>query len=97
MAKNRYDNLIPNEQRTPTERRENARKAGIKSGEASKRKRDMRQCFEIMFKTSAPDKIKKGIEKQSLDISDDLNFYEALTYSMYMRAMNGDAPRDIAR
>ena len=32
-------NLIPNENRTPTERRENARKAGIASGEARRKKK----------------------------------------------------------
>lgn len=91
MAKNGHDNLIPANKRTKDEARENARKGGIKSGEARRRKRDMRQCFESMFKTAAPDKIKKGIEKQGLDIPDDLNLYEALTYSMYMKAMSGDS------
>lgn len=91
MAKNGQDNLIPANKRTKDEARENARKGGIKSGEARRRKRDMRQCFESMFKTAAPNKIKKGIEKQGIDIPDDLNLYEALTYSMYMRAMSGDA------
>lgn len=91
MAKNGHDNLIPNSQRSAEEVRENQRRGGIKSGETRRRKRDMRQCFEAMFKTAAPDKIKKGIEKQGLDIPDDLNLYEALTYSMYMRAMGGDA------
>lgn len=33
------ENLIPNENRTPTERRENARKAGIASGEARRKKK----------------------------------------------------------
>ena len=44
-----------------------------------------------MFKTSAPDKIKKAIEKQGIEAPSDLNLYEALTYSMYMKALQGDA------
>ena len=91
MAKNGQDNLIPTTKRTKDEAREISKKGGVKSGEARRRKRDMRQCFESMFKTAAPDKIKKGIEKQGLDIPDDLNLYEALTYSMYMKAMSGDS------
>lgn len=34
MGRGNINNLIPNEQRTPEERRENARKAGIASGKA---------------------------------------------------------------
>lgn len=35
-------NLIPNEARTPEERRENARKAGVASGKARRQKRTLR-------------------------------------------------------
>ena len=92
MAKNNgHDNLIPLDTRTKEEQREIARKGGIKSGETRRRKRDMRSCFESMFKTSAPDKIKKAIEKQGIEAPSDLNLYEALTYSMYMKALQGDA------
>lgn len=91
MAKNGQDNLIPANKRTKDEARENARKGGIKSGEARRRKRDMRQCFESMSKMPAPDKIIKVFKKQGLDVPDDLNTYEALTYSMMMKAMSGDS------
>ena len=37
------DNLIPNEQRTPEERRRNARKAGIASGKARREKADLKK------------------------------------------------------
>lgn len=40
-------NLIPNSQRTPEERRENARKAGIASGEARRAKKTLREIMEI--------------------------------------------------
>ena len=42
-------NLIPNEQRTPSERRENARKAGIASGKKRRQMRLMRECAEILM------------------------------------------------
>ena len=41
-------NLIPNEARTPEERRENARKAGKASGVARARKRTLRELAEII-------------------------------------------------
>lgn len=39
-------NLIPNEQRTPSERRANATKAGIASGKARREKKAMRELLE---------------------------------------------------
>ena len=90
MAKG-HENLIPTSERTKDEVRENSRKGGIKSGEARRRKRDMRQCFEAMSKMPAPDKVKKAFIKQGLEVPDDLNTYEALTYSMMMKAMSGDS------
>ena len=43
------ENLVPNEDRTPEERRENARKAGIASGVARRKKRDLREaCLAIL-------------------------------------------------
>ena len=41
----RLENLIPNEQRTPEERRENARKAGVASGEARREKKRISQIY----------------------------------------------------
>lgn len=43
--KGRPENLIPNEQRTPEERRENARKAGKASVEARRKKKRMSQIY----------------------------------------------------
>lgn len=44
------ENLIPNEQRTPSERRENARKAGIASGKKRRERKLMREILEDMLK-----------------------------------------------
>jgi len=41
----RLENLIPNEQRTPEERRKNARKAGVASGKARREKKRMSQIY----------------------------------------------------
>lgn len=56
------DNLVPNEQRTPEERRENARKAGVASGEARRAKKTMRDVLEILLEAKAPESDKTNIE-----------------------------------
>lgn len=40
-------NLKPNSERTPSERRENARKAGIKSGEKRRERKRLRELLEL--------------------------------------------------
>lgn len=44
-------NLIPNSERTPSERRENARKAGIASGKARREKADLRKMLQIALES----------------------------------------------
>lgn len=43
-------NLIPNEERTPRERRENARKAGIASGKARREKKTIQNILKTYKK-----------------------------------------------
>lgn len=52
-------NLVPNEMRTPSERRENARKAGKASGVARKRKADLRKAAQdfLLGKYKFPDRV----------------------------------------
>lgn len=84
-------NLIPNSARTPTERRNNARKAGIASGKARREKRDRKQraaeLFDLTMQGAGVEKIKKFF-----NINDDLTAYETMVLSCFMKAMqNGDA------
>ena len=48
-------NLVPNSQRTPSERRENARKAGIASGKARREKKTLREIMEVYGAMPAED------------------------------------------
>ena len=48
-------NLVPNSQRTPSERRENARKAGIASGKARREKKTLREIMEVYGAMPDPD------------------------------------------
>jgi hypothetical protein len=42
-------NLVPNSARTPEERRENAKKAGVASGVARRKKRDIKKSLEALM------------------------------------------------
>ena len=48
-------NLIPNEQRTPEQRRENARKAGIASGKKRKQNKTFKELVELYGKCKISD------------------------------------------
>jgi len=45
--------LVPNEARTPEERRENARKAGIASGKARREKADLKRQLQVFLEAEA--------------------------------------------
>jgi len=64
------DNLIPNSKRTPEELREMARKGGIASGEARRRKKTLKEQFELLL--SLPVKPNGKIGKKIKDVADDL-------------------------
>lgn len=49
-------NLIPNSERSPKELREQTRKGGIASGEARRRKRDLRLALEALLEKEIKDK-----------------------------------------
>lgn len=84
-------NLIPNERRTPSERRENARKAGVASGKARKRKHSMKEAADIYLSLPVSDKRKlnKAI-KRHVD-ADDVDNQMLMIMGLVDAAQNGDA------
>lgn len=60
------ENLIPNSERTPSERRELARRAGIASGEARRQKRTMREIAREVLHTMVKRNDGTEIEKAVL-------------------------------
>lgn len=72
-------NLIPNEQRTPSERRENARKAGIASGEARRKKKLMREAFDELLSREYHDQAGNKLDGTS-----------ALAAKVFKQAIDGD-------
>lgn len=87
------DNLIPNSERTPEELREMARKGGIASGEARRRKKTMREQFDLLL--SLPVKPDGRIGQKIKEVADDLGIpveeldnQMAMCLNMFSNAMS---------
>lgn len=84
-------NLIPNSQRTPSERRENARKAGIASGEARRRKRALKDAAELYLSLPVSDKRKLNKLKRKYIDPEDIDNQMAMIVGLTEAATRGDA------
>ena len=73
-------NLIPNSERTPNERRKNAQKAGIASGEKRRHQRDLREAVKALQSVVVP--VKGG--------GDGLTYAEAIARAVGVKAAQGD-------
>ena len=73
-------NLIPNSERTPNERRKNAQKAGIASGEKRRHQRDLREAVKVLQSVVVP--VKGG--------GDGLTYAEAIARAVGVKAAQGD-------
>lgn len=83
-------NLIRNEDRTPEQRRENARKAGKASGAKRHRKKLLREIAEAVGAAQAPEEVKLKMQKLGLATTDDITLDEALMMAQYGRALSGN-------
>jgi hypothetical protein len=64
-------NLIPNDERSPSEVRENGRKGGIKSGEVRREKAKMKSAVKLLFSLPVKDpKIKEQVKALGIDEKD---------------------------
>ena len=72
-------NLIPNSERSPEELREQTRKGGIASGEARRKKRDLRLALEVLLESEFTDK--NGTKMTGA---------EAITSKLFEQAMKGN-------
>lgn len=72
-------NLLKKEDRTASERRESARNAGIASGEARRRKRDLRLAMEMLLEKDVTDKNGKIVSGA-----------EAIAIKQFEKALKGD-------
>ena len=92
MPRGNIKNLVPNEARTPEERHENARKAGKASGEARRRKRDMRETANLLLSMSVSN-AQSGMKSmlKSMGVEEgDYSYGAAILSAMIVKAVKGD-------
>lgn len=82
-------NLIPNSERTPEELREITRKGGKASGEARRRKRDMKQKMKALLELPAASNDQEQLEALGVDPADRDNEM-VLVMAMFLNAAQGD-------
>ena len=82
-------NLIRNEDRTPEQRRENARKAGIASAKAKKKRKAMQEQMEMLLSLPVKNTKLKGQLKKIGIKSDDIGNQMTLIVSLYQTALKG--------
>lgn len=85
------ENLIPNEERTPSERRENARKAGIASGKARRRKRSMKEAADLFLSLPVSDKRKLNKAVRRYVDVEDIDNQMLMIMGLVDAATDGDA------
>ena len=82
-------NLIPNAQRTPSERRENAKKAGIASGDARRQKSSVKSILKQWAESPiAVSKLKKQAEQFGIETDEGRSL---LTLALIQGAMKGNS------
>lgn len=80
-------NLIPNNRRTPKERRENAKKAGKASGEARRKKRLLKDCMlDLLNLPVTKQKDFNRLAKLGLDI-ENMDNRALLTAALFAKAV----------
>ena len=84
-------NLIPNDQRTPEERRENARKAGVASGASRRRKKSLKEAADLYLSLPVSDRRTwNKIARRGVD-PEDIDNQMAMIIGLAMAATAGDA------
>lgn len=80
-------NLIKNSERTPSERREIAKKAGVASGKSRRKKANLKKAFETILQADvASPNVKKQLEDLGFDTTNEM----ALAMVMMQKAMKGN-------
>ena len=92
MSRGNPDNLVPNEARTPEERRRNAAKAGKASGRARRIKRDMREAAQVLLNMKVPkDQTNLLQTMKAMGLKNaELDMNMAILVVAYAKAMLGD-------
>lgn len=90
MGKGRKENLIKAEDLTSEQLRERARKGGMASVEARRRKKTMREALELlMYKTELNEQTKQMLKAEGVS-EEDFNHQMVITRSLIAKAESGD-------
>lgn len=90
-------NLIPNEARTPKQRRENASKAGIASGKARRQKKQMHELVSLMLDSKPTEKQAATLMKNFPDLEgEDLTIASSMVAGQIKSAINGNTKAFLA-
>ncbi|MBQ8552318.1 MAG: PBSX family phage terminase large subunit [Clostridia bacterium] len=85
------ENLLRPEDLTPSERRENASKAGKASGEARRRRKNMRECMSLLLKTECFDADKWNDTSAMLgSLDEDITNQMVVVAALLDKAQTGD-------
>lgn len=86
------ENLIPNSQRTPNELREMRKNGGIKSGEARRAKKTVRECLKLYseLNVEAPE-IKVALKKSGITNPEEMTYSMAMALQFMTSAMRGNS------
>lgn len=90
MGRGNIANLVPNEDRTPEQRRANAIKAGIASGKARQRKKSLKEAMDLLLSLPVKDnKVKKQIASLGID-PDLVDNQMAMVIAQWRQAVKGN-------
>lgn len=93
MPKDGKDNLIP--VRSENEAREKGRKGGVASGEARRKKRDLRETLETLLKTTLKDE--KIVSKfEAFGFKKGMTMQDAISAAMIQQAVKGNVKAFVA-
>lgn len=82
-------NLVPNSARTPSERRENASKAGVASGVSRRRKKSLKQKMQLLLSLPAADNDQTELATMGID-PEDMDNEMVLVKALFIAAAAGD-------
>ena len=88
MARKQDENLIPNSARTPSERRENATKAGIASGKARRQKKTVAEYLQKWAEGEVSEKNKNAL--RALGLTEEVTNRALLVIPLIKKANSGD-------
>lgn len=85
------ENLIPNSERTPSELREQTRRAGIASGKARRKKASLMRCAQRVLESDIPKELKPQLKKIIGDFDDENDtLFTLAVASMTKEAIGGN-------